>query len=152
VYPQSCAVHHLSPFETEYKHVLSDYINLHPLRHRSDSAPYLAFEKIRIRNCIHVISAPLHIRQKNMDEDVVKVLFDPIHFHPSTEVQPKLLGVHAGLSWSRKLKMLSPARLRYQNLVSSSLLGQGVWATQSTQKPWVSLACREAAENQLSFF
>jgi hypothetical protein len=49
--------------------------------------------------------------------------------------------VHAGLSWSRKLKMLSPTRLRHQNVVSSSLLGQGVWATQSTQEPWVSLAC-----------
>jgi hypothetical protein len=52
--------HHLSPFETKYKHVLSNYINLHPLRNRSDSAPYPTSEKI----CIRVISALLHIRQK----------------------------------------------------------------------------------------
>jgi hypothetical protein len=55
-------------------HVLSDYVNPHLLRNRSDSAPYPTSEKIRIRNRIRVISAPLHIRQKNMDVgvDVVK--------------------------------------------------------------------------------
>jgi hypothetical protein len=62
--------------------LLSDYINLHPLRHRSDSAPDPTSEKIRICNRIPVISAPLHIRQKNMDADVVKILSDPIRSDP----------------------------------------------------------------------
>jgi hypothetical protein len=68
----------LSPFETKYKHVLSDYINLHPLRNRSDSAPYPISEKICIRNRIRAISTPIHIRQKNMDADEVKVFSDPL--------------------------------------------------------------------------
>jgi hypothetical protein len=72
----------LSPFETKYKHVVSDYINPHPLCNRSDSAPYPTSEKIRIYNRIRIISAPLHIRQKNMDADVVKVLSDPIRSDP----------------------------------------------------------------------
>jgi hypothetical protein len=62
--------------------LLSDYINLHPLRHRSDSAPDPTSEKIRICNRIPVISTPLHIRQKNMDADVVKILSDPIRSDP----------------------------------------------------------------------
>jgi hypothetical protein len=74
----------LSPFETKYKHVLSDYINLHPLRNRSDSAPYPASEKIRIRNRICVISTPLHIRQKKYGCGCGKGIIrsDPIRFHP----------------------------------------------------------------------
>jgi hypothetical protein len=152
VYPQSCVVHHLSPFETEYKHVLSDYINLHPLRHRSNSAPYLAFEKIRIRNCIHVISAPLHIRQKKCGWGCGKGIIrsDPLSFQHRGPAEASWCA--CGPVLVAQIKDVESSSIRHQNLVSSSLLGQGVWATQSTQKPWVSLACREAAENQLSFF
>jgi hypothetical protein len=40
------------------------------------SAPYPTSEKIRIYNSIRVISITLHIQQKIMDMNVVKVLFD----------------------------------------------------------------------------
>jgi hypothetical protein len=81
----------LPPFETEYKHVLSYYINPHPLHNRSDSAPYPTSKKIRIRNRIRVISAPLYIRQKNMNANVVKVLSDPIRsaFIPIANAVPR---------------------------------------------------------------
>jgi hypothetical protein len=47
----------------------------------SDSAPNPASEKIRIRSRIHVIFTSFHIRQKNIDVDVIKVLSNPIRFH-----------------------------------------------------------------------
>jgi hypothetical protein len=57
--PQPCVEHHLSPFEIDYKHVLSDYINPQPIRLRTIS------EKICKCNRICVISALLHIWKKN---------------------------------------------------------------------------------------
>jgi hypothetical protein len=48
-------------------------------------------KKIRIRNRIRVISAPLHIRQKNTDADVVNVLSDPI--------RSAFIPTRSGLAW-----------------------------------------------------
>jgi hypothetical protein len=55
-----------------------------PIQQRSDSTPFLTSKRICICNRICVISAPLHIRQKNMDVDVENDLFDPLSSLPIT--------------------------------------------------------------------